>query len=77
MAPDKAYASTAAPTAIHRPFLISFSGIDGAGKTTQIDYLSAFLKEHLRGEAIDTRDEARRIAVNIAKLPALLVRPQY
>ena len=32
MAPDKAYASTAAPTAIHRPFLISFSGIDGAGK---------------------------------------------
>jgi thymidylate kinase len=45
MAPDKAYAPTAAPTAIHRPFLISFSGIDGAGKTTQIDYLSAFLKE--------------------------------
>jgi thymidylate kinase len=45
MAPHKAYAPTAAPNAIHRPFLISFSGIDGAGKTTQIEYLSAFLKE--------------------------------
>jgi thymidylate kinase len=41
MAPDKVYVPTAAP----RPFLISFSGIDGAGKTTQIEYLSTFLKE--------------------------------
>jgi thymidylate kinase len=29
-----------------RPFLISFSGIDGAGKTTQIEYLSTYLQEH-------------------------------
>jgi thymidylate kinase len=28
-----------------RPFLITFSGIDGAGKTTQIEYLSSFLQE--------------------------------
>jgi thymidylate kinase len=41
MAPDKAFA----PTALPRPFLISFSGIDGAGKSTQIEYLSAFLKQ--------------------------------
>jgi len=41
MAPDKAYL----PTTVTRPFLISFSGIDGAGKTTQIEYLSAFFKE--------------------------------
>lgn len=27
-----------------RPFLISFSGIDGAGKTTQIDYLKTYLE---------------------------------
>jgi thymidylate kinase len=41
MTPDKAYA----PTVLPRPFLISFSGIDGAGKSTQIEYLSAFLKQ--------------------------------
>lgn len=27
-----------------RPFLISFSGIDGAGKTTQIEYLTSYLQ---------------------------------
>lgn len=27
-----------------RPFLISFSGIDGAGKSTQIDYLKTYLE---------------------------------
>lgn len=41
MDPDNTYASTTVP----HPFLISFSGIDGAGKTTQIEYLSTFLKE--------------------------------
>jgi thymidylate kinase len=41
MASDKATARTTVP----HPFLISFSGIDGAGKTTQIEYVSAFLKE--------------------------------
>jgi len=40
MARDKVTRPTTAP----RPFLISFSGIDGAGKTTQIEYLSALLK---------------------------------
>jgi thymidylate kinase len=29
---------------VTRPFLITFSGIDGAGKTTQIEYLSASLQ---------------------------------
>ncbi len=28
-----------------RPFLISFSGIDGAGKSTQIEYLKAYLQD--------------------------------
>ncbi|HEX4784594.1 MAG TPA: hypothetical protein VH350_09650 [Candidatus Sulfotelmatobacter sp.] len=28
----------------NRPFLISFSGIDGAGKSTQIDYLKTYLE---------------------------------
>ncbi len=28
-----------------RPFLITFSGIDGAGKTTQIEYVSSLLRE--------------------------------
>ncbi len=30
---------------LNRPFLISFSGIDGAGKTTQIEQLTASLRE--------------------------------
>jgi thymidylate kinase len=34
-----------APTTVPRPVLISFSGIDGAGKTTQIEYLSGCLKQ--------------------------------
>jgi thymidylate kinase len=29
---------------VHRPFLITFSGIDGAGKTTQIEILSSRLR---------------------------------
>jgi thymidylate kinase len=29
---------------VTRPFLISFSGIDGAGKSTQIDYLKTYLE---------------------------------
>ncbi len=41
MVSDKADVTTTVP----RPFLISFSGIDGAGKTTQIEYCSVFLKE--------------------------------
>jgi thymidylate kinase len=34
-----------AQVSVGRPFLISFSGIDGAGKTTQIEYLSKYLQE--------------------------------
>jgi thymidylate kinase len=34
-----------APPKIHRPFLITFSGIDGAGKTTQIEILSSRLQQ--------------------------------
>lgn len=41
MSPDQADAQ---PTAT-RPFVITFSGIDGAGKTTQIDRLSLSLQE--------------------------------
>jgi thymidylate kinase len=41
MSPDRANAQ---PTAT-RPFIITFSGIDGAGKTTQIDRLSLSLQE--------------------------------
>jgi thymidylate kinase len=37
------YATT--QTIPSRPFLISFSGIDGAGKTTQIKHFSSFLQE--------------------------------
>lgn len=45
MAPKK----TAAPTSASRPFMITFSGIDGAGKTTQIERLSSCLgKQQLR-----------------------------
>jgi len=33
-----------APAAATRPFLITFSGIDGAGKTTQIEHLSSDLQ---------------------------------
>jgi thymidylate kinase len=41
MTPDKADAYEIA----HRPFLITFSGIDGAGKTTQIGHLSSYLEK--------------------------------
>ncbi|MGA7291668.1 MAG: hypothetical protein WBW85_03920 [Terriglobales bacterium] len=41
MDPDKTDASPPVP----RPFLISFSGIDGAGKTTQIERLSSCLTQ--------------------------------
>jgi thymidylate kinase len=34
------------PAIAKRPFLISFSGIDGAGKTTQIEHLCSCLQEH-------------------------------
>ena len=34
-----------APPATRTPFLITFSGIDGAGKTTQIEYLFSSLQE--------------------------------
>ena len=38
-----------APASASRPFLITFSGIDGAGKTTQIERLSSYLeKQDLR-----------------------------
>ena len=33
-------------TPLTRPFVITFSGIDGAGKTTQIEYLSSYLENH-------------------------------
>jgi thymidylate kinase len=41
MAPSKGDAQSVAA----RPFLISFSGIDGAGKTTQIEHLSSCLQK--------------------------------
>ncbi len=41
MSPDKADAQAVTP----RPFLITFSGIDGAGKTTQIEHLSSCLQK--------------------------------
>jgi thymidylate kinase len=48
---DDAHVSTA------RPFLISFSGIDGAGKTTQIECLSTYLQEQgLRVERLSFWD---------------------
>ena len=34
-----------APPVATRPLLISFSGIDGAGKTTQIDYLASYFDQ--------------------------------
>lgn len=41
MAPDKADAKAIAT----RPFLMTFSGIDGAGKTTQIEHFSSCLQK--------------------------------
>jgi thymidylate kinase len=41
MAPDQ---TDARPSAL-RPFLITFSGIDGAGKTTQIELVSSYLEK--------------------------------
>jgi thymidylate kinase len=41
MTPDQADAYEIAT----RPFLITFSGIDGAGKTTQIEHLSSYLEK--------------------------------
>jgi thymidylate kinase len=41
MIPNKTFAQGVAA----RPFLITFSGIDGAGKTTQIEYLSSSLQK--------------------------------
>jgi thymidylate kinase len=41
MAPAKA----AVKPGDRRPFVLTFSGIDGAGKTTQIEYLSSFLQK--------------------------------
>jgi thymidylate kinase len=41
MTPDKADAHAIAT----RPFLITFSGIDGAGKTTQIEHISSCLQK--------------------------------
>jgi thymidylate kinase len=41
MAPREANTQSAAT----RPFLISFSGIDGGGKTTQIEHLSSYLQK--------------------------------
>ena len=41
MTPDNAYSQTRGA----RPFLITFSGIDGAGKTTQIDHVSSYLQD--------------------------------
>jgi len=40
MVPDKA-----TPALATRPFLITFSGIDGAGKTTQIEHVSSCLQK--------------------------------
>jgi thymidylate kinase len=40
MTPDKAHSQALGA----RPFLITFSGIDGAGKTTQIDHVSSCLQ---------------------------------
>jgi thymidylate kinase len=37
-------ASSKAAAQISRPFLVSFSGIDGAGKTTQIEQLTLYLE---------------------------------
>jgi thymidylate kinase len=41
MIPDKAHTQAIAT----RPFVITFSGIDGAGKTTQIEHLSSYLQK--------------------------------
>ncbi len=42
MAREKGNVQSIAP----RPFVITFSGIDGAGKTTQIEHLSSCLQNH-------------------------------
>ncbi|HEY6337573.1 MAG TPA: thymidylate kinase [Candidatus Sulfotelmatobacter sp.] len=44
-----AFDNAASRPSANRPFLVTFSGIDGAGKTTQIEHLSSFLeKQSLR-----------------------------
>lgn len=44
MSPHVSQNGHASARFVNRPFLISFSGIDGAGKSTQIDYLKTYLE---------------------------------